>query len=209
MKQLSLLSSIVASTLLSFSAAQAQTTFFFHDGSNITGTGVVFDGQEGSVQDTVGAFTLTAEGFLDGVSTGTDLNGAGDGFGINAVGADAFTTRFDNAIGIESMEFSFNIGGTFESIDLRYIEETSNEAVLIFDGGNTYQLNDSNDGAGETFTINEAFTAGQSITLQISPLAAGAENFALESFTVVPEVGTFALLSGILALGFIMIRRRR
>ena len=51
-----------------------------------------------------------------------------------------------------------------------------------------------------------------SFTLGAVLLASGASNFALGSFTVdvaaIPEPGTYALLSGLLALGFVALRRR-
>lgn len=189
--------------------ASAQTTFFFHNDADTIGTGADFSGNAGSVQDTQGPFTITAEAFLDGTSVGNPFNGAGDGFGINAAGTGDETQRFDNDNGIESMVFSFNIGGTFQSLDLQFIEELTNEALLIFDGGTTYQLNTTNANSGaDDFTINEVFTAGQSITLTMSGLAPAGENFSLQSFTVVPEPATYALLGGILAFAFTAMRRR-
>lgn len=196
------------------SIASAQTTFTFHNGLTTggatIGTGLVFDNAAGSIQDTQGSFTLTAEAFLDGVSTGTAFNGAGTGFGINATGTGDETQRFDNDLGDESMVFSFDIGGTFQSIDLRYVSTALHEAQLIFDGGGTYELNNTTALSGsDDFTINETFTADQQITLRISNNAAVGENFSLESFTVVPEPNTYALLSGFCALGFVMLRRRK
>lgn len=209
MKQKLTLTTLIALAGLA-GASFGQSTFNFHDGSALVGTGIVFDDAEGSAQDTQGAFTLTAEAFLDGNSTGTALNGSNsDSFGVNAAGTGDETSRFDNDLGIESMVFSFNIGGTFESIDLRFIEETVNEAVLSFDGGNTFELNTSTRlSTNDDFTINEAFTAGQAITLQISASAGAGENFGLESFTVVPEPNIFGLLAGFTGLIFVMLKRR-
>ncbi|HBR95214.1 MAG TPA: hypothetical protein DEA90_13720 [Opitutae bacterium] len=182
-------------------SASADTTFFFHDGDATIGTGLLFDNAEGSIQDTQGSFTLTAEAFLDGVSTGTDFNGAGSGFGVNATGTGDETQFFDDDLGTESIIFSFDIEGTFVSLDLAGIN-IDDEATLSFSGGGTYNLSNATD---DFYTIGEAFTSGQEITLSTN--AAGAI-FSLESFTVVPEPGTFALLSGCAALTFVMLRRR-
>ncbi len=205
----------LAAISCNLSLATAQTTFVFHDGgSSLGSTGSAFTDAEASIQDTVNGITLTAEAFLDATSTANSLYGTNSGsFGINNSNTDASSLddgdRFDNLGGIESMEFSFNVNGTFQSIDLRFIDSASNEAILSFDGGNTYDLNTSNDETGDTFTINESFTIGQKITLQISPLASAGENFSLESFTIVPEPATYAVLAGILTLGYVMLKHRR
>lgn len=192
----------------------AQVTFVFHDGSSVpaSSAGDTFDGPDtdGSRTHLQSGITLTAEAFLAGVSANTNLNGAGDGFGVNGNGADTSTTRIDNGAGLESMVFSFDTAGTFDSIDLRYIEESSNEGLLIFDGGTTYQLTSVTASGSDVVTINESFTAGQSITLTLSGSAGAGENFALESFTVtaVPEPSSFAALAGLMMLGFAGSRRR-
>ena len=197
--------------------ASAATTFNFHDGSSTIGSGSAFNDADGPVTDTVDGITLTAEAFLDGNSTDTNLNGATGSFGINADGTADVTQRFDNDEGIETMDFSFNTAGTFDSIDLKFIEEPADEAELVFGGGGTTtQLNTStpgstNNASAYSFTIGESFTAGQDITLGITSSAAVGENFSLESFTVtpVPEPGHYAALLGLFSLGFIYWQRRR
>ena len=51
---------------------------------------------------------------------------------MNATGTGDETQRIDNDLGNESIQFSFNLAGTFDKIDLRYIEESSNEGTLHF-----------------------------------------------------------------------------
>ena len=197
--------------LLLAGVVSGQTMFLFNDGEDIAGTGIVLDDEGGMGTDTVGLFTISAEAFLNGVSSGTEFNGGANGFGINALGTGDETQRFDNDLGIESMVFSFNRAGVFQSIDLRYIEENANEAVLSFAGGGTYQLNSSTALSGDDdFSISETFYANQEITLQISPSATSGENFSLENFVVsVPEPEFYGALAGLLALGLTVIRRRR
>lgn len=195
------------------SATHASATlvaFSFHDGSATIGSGLDLDSGGSSGSTLVSGVTLSADALLAGVTTGTVFNGAGSGFGINANGTGDETQRFDNDNGIESMVFSFDVAGTFTSLDLRYIEESANEAVLSFAGGSSFELNtttalsDSDD-----FNIGESFTAGQLITLQISSSAGAGENFSLESFAIdtVPEPSSSALL-GLGGLALLMRRSR-
>ena len=207
--------SLFLALLVSFTVtAHAQVTFEFHTGSALGAVGTAFDDAEGSAQHTQGGITLTAEAFIDGVSAGTDMNGTASGFGINDVGGGDQTDRLDNINGIESLVFSFDVGGTFDSIDLRYIESSgTEEGLLVFDGGNTYQLNSvTATGSSDVATIGETFTAGQTITLTLHGSAPALSNFSLESFTVtsaVPEPSSFAALAGLAMLGLAGSRRRR
>ena len=193
---------LLISLFLSLSSGiYAQTTFSFHDGANAIGTGLVFDDEAGSIQDTQGSFTITAEAFLNDSSTGSFFNGTTAAFGINAAGSGDATAEFDDDNGTESMVFSFNIGGTFTSLDLVGINN-DDEATLSFAGGGTYNLSDATD---DFYVIGESFTSGQLITLSTN--ATGA-NFGLEAFTVVPEPGSFALIAGCLGMASIMLKRR-
>jgi len=115
------------------------------------------------------------------------------------------------------MVFSFDVGGTFDSIDFEFIEDNS-EAVLIFDGGNSFDIfaggpTETTGGTTDFHTITETFVAGQQITLAISGSAAIGENFSLQSFTItpsaIPEPSTYALIFGALALGIVVWKRRR
>jgi hypothetical protein len=194
------------------SAGLAQVTFEFHTGSALGVTGSALDNASGQATSTVGGITLTAEAFLDGVSTSNILNGASDSFGVNDSGADDQTQRLDNHNGIESIVFSFDTAGTFTSINLRFIESSgTQEGELVFDGGNTIQLNSvTATGSSDIATIGESFTAGQSITLRVHSSAVADTNFSLEGITIsaVPEPSSFVALAGLMMLGFAGSRRR-
>jgi hypothetical protein len=194
-------------------ASHAQTTFIFHQGASLGSgaAGTALEGQAGSVGYTLGGITLTAEAFLAGASANTEFHGLAAAFGIDSDGADD-NDRFENDLGIESMVFSFDTNGVFNTLDLRYIEEDSNEAVLSFDGGGTYQLTSVTATSGnDDFNIGENFTAGELITLTLHASAPVGEDFSLESFTVtaVPEPSSFAALAGLVILGFAGCLRRR
>ena len=193
-----------------------QIIFSFHDGSTTLTSGSDLDSGGSTGTSTVDGVILTAEAFLGGVTTGTVFNGATGGFGINATGAGDETQRFDNDLGNESMVFSFSVGGTFDSIDFEFIEDSA-EAVLSFDGGNSYDIfagsaTETTGGTTDFHTITETFVAGQEITLSVSGTAAAGENFSLQAFTItsaIPEPSTYALIFGGLALGIVMWKRRR
>ena len=163
--------------------------FSFHDGSQLTEIGSFFDNTELSASYTQNSITLTMQATLNDNSANAELNGATEGFGVNSDGLADQTQRIDNINGKEAIVFSFSTAGILSTIDLRYIEESSNEAILSFDGGNQFNLNTETAISGkDDFSINEAFSAGQKISLFISPDANPNENFALESISIqIPE----------------------
>ena len=173
---------------------QGQYVFEFQDGSSRQAVGDAFDNEAGSATYTLNGIILTAEAFLDGSSSGTLLNGSSS-FGVNATGTGDETQRIDNDLGNESIQFSFNLAGTFDKIDLRYIEESSNEGTLHFAGsGTTVQLNTGNSdhGTNDNFVFSSpySFSANEIITLGLHSSADSGENYSLESFTITPK-GTY------------------
>lgn len=193
----------------------AQTTFVFDDGSSTGTAGLALEaftrGIDAATMGLNTSGTYTQGGIT--LSAGTNFGGfnlTNEGFGPDQDGAVDDSDAFDTQNGDESMIFSFNVAGTFQSIDFALLDDAPETAILSFDGGNSYTLTDgvtSNIGVSgnDVFLgINENFTAGQRITLSIS----GGTNFTLESFTVVPEPNTFALLAGCFAMASVMYRRR-
>lgn len=163
--------------------------FSLHDGAALTAAGSSFDNEDSKASFTQNGITLSMEALLNDTSTKAKLNGGAEGFGVNSDGLSDHTQRIDNINGKETIVFSFNVAGILNTIDLRYIEESANEAILSFEGGNQFNLNTKTALSGQDdFTINEAFTPGQQISLYLSPDAPATENFALESITVqIPE----------------------
>lgn len=163
--------------------------FSFHDNSGLLDAGEHFDSNDSLGPYTLGTVELSMDAQLDELSENANLNGGADGFGVNSQGGNDQTQRIDNSNDQESIVFSFNRAGILQTIDLRYIEESSDEAILTFTGGNTLHLNTSTALSGEdNFSINEAFSAGQQIILSISSQAAANENFSLEAIHVqIPE----------------------
>ncbi len=179
--------------------------FQLFNGTELTEIGKAYDNQEGSASYTIGSTTLNAEAYLNDNSIGTAINGGADGLGINSIGTGDQTQRIDNINGIEKIIFSFNTSGTFKSINLRYIEESSDEAILQFSGGNTFNLNTATALSGEDdFLINELFSAGQEITLSISENSELGENFALDSILVqIPEANTASWIIPLICILFL------
>ena len=103
--------------------------FLFHDGTQLTEAGSFFDNENSMASFTESNVTLSMQAMLDDNSANAQLNGGSEGFGINSNGANDYTQRIDNGNGIETIVFSFNTSGILNTIDLRYIEESTNEAI--------------------------------------------------------------------------------
>ena len=103
--------------------------FLFHDGTHLTEAGSFFDNENSIASFTESNVTLSMQTMLDDNSANAKLNGGSEGFGINSNGANDYTQRIDNGNGIETIVFSFNTSGILNTIDLRYIEESTNEAI--------------------------------------------------------------------------------
>lgn len=188
-------------------SVSAQVTFVFDDGSSTGAAGLALEGESNT--------TYTQGGIELSASTEFGIfNLTGSGFGPNDVGSLDDTDRFD---GIESMVFSFNTAGTFQSIDLAALVGATETATLSFagiGGGSTiFHLRDdvssSIVSSGDDFFegIDYDFAPGESITLSITV----GNGWTLENFTVtaVPEPATYALIAGMLALASVVVRRRR
>lgn len=202
------IASLITFVALAAGTAYGQTTFVFDDGSSTGAAGLKLEG-ESSTTYTLDGMTLTASTAF-GV-----FNLTNTGFGPNDVIGDD-TDFFD---GSESMVFSFDEEGTFNSIDFASLGGSGQEtetATISFagtgGGATTYNLRDSGTsdiavGSNDFFdNIGYSFEAGEQITLSIT----AGNGWTLENFTVtvVPESGTFALMAGLSGMFLVMLRRR-
>jgi hypothetical protein len=88
-------------------SSHGQISFNFHlGGSNSVEAGLALEGLSSGTYET-GGVTLSAAAYLNGVaSAGSEFNGAGNGWGINAAGGGDNTQAFDKAKGLEAMVFT-------------------------------------------------------------------------------------------------------
>ncbi|MEZ7843135.1 MAG: PEP-CTERM sorting domain-containing protein [Opitutales bacterium] len=182
-------------TIAAFNLSVSAQTFTF--GSNTSAGQAQADFDDLASGSTIsGGLTLTAT-----ASSGTFNSTPAGGFGINANASDDITNQFDNKStdGAEFMTFSFNQNVDFVSIELT--EFGADEAFLTIAGITT--IIGSNSfifASGTTLAANTDATFGFH----------SGNGFELASLVVavVPEPGTYALLSGCCALAAVMLRRR-
>ena len=161
---------------------------------DITELGSTFDNQAGSASYTLNSTILTAEAFLDNNSASNIKWGSLMALELIAKGQE-ITLKELIILMASKPSFFHSIQLAFESIDLRYIEESENEAILSFQNGRTFELNTATAlSSNDDFFINEQFLAGQEIRLSISEESVAGENFALDSFRVIIPENAFSSL---------------
>tara|TARA_B100001093_G_scaffold124123_2_gene116721 strand:- start:59 stop:721 length:663 start_codon:yes stop_codon:yes gene_type:complete len=205
MKYINLVTFFLATTLIQNAYARNVEYNFFNDSAktSLSDLSSALDNMNKAVSFTIDSVKIEAEAFNSDNSTIALFNGGKDGFGINSKGSGDKTQRIDNALGIEKIVFSFDHDGIFKTINLRYIEEQKEEALLLFEGGNSYSLNVSTAlSYKDDFRIDEPFQAGQKITLSLDPLSKLGENFSVDSFTInIPEHNASVMGMGVVAFG--------
>jgi hypothetical protein len=140
------------------------------------------------------------------------MNQTAGGFGIDIVGDGSDDSdAFDGGVASESMSFSFDVAGLFNSIEFDRFTGAGapgdDAGFLSFSGGPTINF-DNTDLSSNVLTVDVAFTPGQTITLGF----ADGNGFGLENFDIspVPEPSSMALIgSGALMICYFRRRQTR
>ncbi|CAA6677014.1 Unannotated [Lentimonas sp. CC4] len=175
------------------------------------GIGILVDGIDvadlGTATATVSVptftgLTLTVVGLnSDTGSSDPTLNSTATSMGINATG-DADTDAYE-AVFNQSVTFKFN-----QDVEVYQLDFTTFDSGEVFNFAGTTITNSAlSNGTLDTFDFSTPLliNANTNFTLQATAGTIGIEAFTISA---VPEPGTYALLSGICALGFVMLRRR-
>ncbi|MCK4563059.1 MAG: hypothetical protein KAU94_00130 [Verrucomicrobia bacterium] len=189
--------------LVSALAFTAHAEIFILDFEGDLGT--FLDGKSGdtyttSQNGTTLEITLAAYG-----TTGIDgFNLTGTGFGINNSESGDDTDAFDDS---EYMTLSFNLAGTFQTLELDRMTGGDGDAgsLEFFDGSTT----DFSGSFSDPLSIDEAFSKDQIITLRQTVGGSGTTwGFGLEEITVdvVPEPAVVSFI-GLTGLGLLIARR--
>jgi hypothetical protein len=139
-----------------------------------------------------------------GISNANNSAAVNNSFSFLAGGIDS-TTGFN--------EFSDNFGGAEQGFQSNTGDDTFS---ISFDGSGftslelTYAFASTQGGTFSLQTIDlSSFDGNGSAAYSYTPAASGVyDNFAITG-TVVPEPSSFAAIAGVLALGFVALRRRR
>jgi hypothetical protein len=180
-------------------SASAQTTFVFDDDSTTIGAGL----------DTQSTGSFTQDGIQITATASTDeFNAAGSFFGINqsASGDDTDSFDFTEAGGPGIAEgFTLSFDQDVQLVNFAVSSwSAGNDEVTIMDGLTLVATISS---TGVTSLGNYALSGSSPLTVMTTAGTYG-NGWSFDSITVVPEPGTFALLAGFAALGFVMLRRR-
>lgn len=159
----------------------------FNANFQITGIGGAIGTLNGTASALFDDLNVTASGLAD---AGSGYNGTGEGTSF----------VFDEDIVVTGLDFTSFTSEGGDSVTLL----SGITSIGTFEDGEIIGSTNFFDPNAVTASIFVA--AGDAFTIEY---AAGAYHLGDFTFTVVPEPGTYALLSGFCALGFVMLRRRK
>jgi len=218
MKLTQTLLTAAAISCFAYSASAQSVTFDFKNNTVTGGTLVLTETGTGALDDFTGdrfdeltsaGFQITGIGGGIGTLTGTattlidDLNVTGSGLQDGSNGYDALG---------EGTIFAFSKNIIVTGLDFGGFTSIGSDSVTISSGATTIGTFEDGETIGSTsFANTNAVTASIAVTAEDAfKIENVSGTYYLESitFTVVPEPGTYALLAGFCALGFVMLRRR-
>ncbi|MEM1221999.1 MAG: PEP-CTERM sorting domain-containing protein [Verrucomicrobiota bacterium] len=180
--------------------AQADVTYDF------TGQGGVFDGL--TTVDVI--VTDIASTTMTVTAAGGTLNSNSGDFGVDGTEPGETNDFIDGLV--ESITLTFSTVVTFNFIDLGGVEADISDGANLTIAGSTLDLFTGVSGFNGT---SDVYTPGSPVTLSIGESiiltgSSSTSDFDLEAInlSIVPEPSSFALIGGLLALGFVALRRR-
>lgn len=194
---------LLAVALVFNSYIQADVTYDF------TGKAGTFDGQT-SVNVSIFDTATSASTLMTVSSTGAgNLNSNSGTFGVDSTLLDETAANIDGTGEAITLIFDKNI--TLNFIDFNSIGGDLSTGTALTIAGTTYNLFDGVTGlnANDLYTPSSPISVTTSDSIVITGSGASS-SFYIQNFniTVVPEPNTYALLAGVSALGFVMMRRR-
>jgi len=168
----------------------------------LTRTGGAIAANDFAELDDLTSETYTATGALLNPYNPLDFTITTTG-GVANLDSSAFDVGGSGIDDAESISFVFDRSIIITEFDFTNIGTSEFASVTI--AGSTQLFGDS---SGDSHTGSFSLNAGQSLIFGFA--AADGADYDLQAFTftVVPEPGTYALLAGICALGYVMTRRR-
>jgi len=216
---------IIASLATGLAVVQAQAAFTTGDSIFVDFGHTAFTGHENTISSSLSALSIAdAIRFSDGATTGVGIAVAKSGGTWTeantsaGTGPNALNTTdasvYSDALGINNgagSTMSITFTGLNDSLtyDLTGgVSSVSNYKTGWTIAGSPRQLSDAT-ASGGYISFTELTSSANTLTITLD--YDGLRHLAVSQLqlTAVPEPGTYALLGGLLALGYVMVRRRR
>ena len=206
-----ILAAIVSLALTTQVKAQTALDFSFAGTQSINGDTLAGEAFQAAIDGETSATVFSLDSFVSGLTitvtpSQSDISFTNTGLGLDTGGTlspsgDAITFSFNQAITFDYLDVDGFTSGGSDVVTLSY--SNSNPTVVLSAASGDF---DNNTSDTITFSSNNSLAANESFTL-----ARTDGTFSLAAFTVsaVPEPSSYAILAGMSALGFVVMRRRR